>query len=163
MNSSMNNPMRRLTSLKVSDVMAHKVVTVSPRQPMADVATLFANHEISSAPVIDQRGICVGVLSAFDFVIRDARKTNQAGLAAQRPTDSPAPETVESYMSPKVKFIKGEAPLLQVANAMCTQHVHRLPVVDRDGKPIGVVSTMDIVAAMLNAIDEAQQPVSGPG
>lgn len=158
----MNNPMPRINNLKVSDIMAHKVVTVRPTDRMSEVASVFVSHAISSAPVVNQDGVCTAVISAFDFLKRDLPRTDET--AANRPSsDSGGVDTIESLMSSKVKSIRPDASLLQVASAMCSQHVHRLPVIDRDGKPIGIVSTMDVVAALLNAIDEAQNLVDEQG
>jgi CBS-domain-containing membrane protein len=39
---------------------------------------------------------------------------------------------------------------------MCEQHLHRLPVVSADGRVVGIISTMDVVAALVNAIDEME-------
>jgi predicted transcriptional regulator len=39
---------------------------------------------------------------------------------------------------------------------MCAQHYHRLIVLDRSQRPVGVISTMDIVASLVNLADEAQ-------
>jgi CBS domain-containing protein len=44
--------------------------------------------------------------------------------------------------------------LSHAAKIMCLQHVHRLPVVDASGKPVGIISSMDLVAALSNAAEE---------
>ena len=38
---------------------------------------------------------------------------------------------------------------------MCAEHIHHLPVLE-DERPIGIVSTTDIVAALINAVDEVE-------
>jgi predicted transcriptional regulator len=38
---------------------------------------------------------------------------------------------------------------------MCAEHIHRLLVLDQQERPVGVVSTMDVVAALLNAVEES--------
>jgi CBS-domain-containing membrane protein len=150
----MKNPMRRLESLKVADVMAHKVVAVGAAQPMVDVASQFVRNEISSAPVVNEQGVCVGMLSAFDFLKRASALTKMH--TASDSSSAENQDRAESFMSSGVQTVPAGASLLKVAMMMCSQHVHRLPVIDDAGKPIGIVSTMDIVAAFLNAIDEAQ-------
>ena len=57
-------------------------------------------------------------------------------------------------MTSALQSVAMHAPLLAAAKIMNAQHVHRLVVLDEKEKPIGVVSTMDIVAAIVNAIDE---------
>jgi predicted transcriptional regulator len=46
------------------------------------------------------------------------------------------------------------ATLLHAARIMCDQHIHRLIAVDRIGRPEGIVSSLDVVAALVQAVDE---------
>ena len=153
----MDSAIDRLQSLTVSDVMAKSVVWVSTGQHMVDVARLLLKHEISSAPVVDEKGICVGIVSATDFLKRDAAaKDNGSPPHRARPAWTPE-DTAGTFMSGAVQSVHANAPVLTAAKIMCAQHVHRLPVVDKHGKAVGIVSTMDVVAALLNAVAEMQQ------
>lgn len=146
--------MNRIVTLHVSDVMSKKVVWVSTRQPMSDVAALLLRHELSSAPVVDEVGRCVGMISATDFLRRETSSRGEEN-APQRVKPAWKPEDVAgTYMSKAVQLIDSQATLLQAAKIVCSQHVHRLPVVDRDSRLVGVVSTMDMVAAITNAVAE---------
>jgi len=62
-------------------------------------------------------------------------------------------DTVNCYMASAVQSIAADASLLKAGRMMCTAHLHRVPVLDGE-RVVGIVSTMDIVAAMLNAVDE---------
>lgn len=130
----------RLRSLTVSDVMTAQVVPVTPEFALEKIGELFAAKGISSAPVVDERGECVGIISAVDCVC--GPKTIAGRL-------------VQDVMSRAVKLVNAREPLLKAAQIMCANHIHRLPVTDESHHLVGVISTMDIVAAMLNAIDEA--------
>ena len=144
----------RLRSLQVRDVMARDVVWVTIRQHMADVAGILSRHELSSAPVVDERGVCVGILSAADCLRRDAAAAD-AGAAPYRHRPAWTPDDVAgTFMSTGVQTIGASASLLQAARILCAQHVHRLPVVDEHGKPVGMVSTMDVTAALVKALAE---------
>ena len=57
-------------------------------------------------------------------------------------------------MSEAVQSIDPGASLLIAARMMCAEHIHRLLVIDDSQQPVGVVSTMDIIAAMVNVVDE---------
>ena len=158
----MTSATQRLGSLKVSDVMARDVVQVPASQPLSDVAATFAEHAISAAPVIDDQGRCVGILSATDFLRRDCpqeedtrgeehrlvRMENSMQLVSHRA------DVTSSYMTCDVQSIAADATLMTAAKVMCAEHVHRLPVLDKDGRVVGVISTMDIVSSLLNAVDE---------
>lgn len=156
----------RLRTLKVSDVMAKNVVEVSANQSMKEVTKQFAANNISSAPVIDDQGRCVGMLSAIDYLKPDSsqHEHDEAPLAMQRYSleqdesqDSLGIVTVldkvDCYMTNAVQSIAADASLLDAARVMCTAHIHHLPVLD-DERVVGIVSTLDIVAAMMNAVDE---------
>lgn len=146
--ADVTNDLNRLRSLMVADVMAKTVVWVTTQQHMSDVATVLLHHEISSAPVVDESGVCVGIVSATDFLKRDA---NVSGSTRRGWT----PEDVAgTYMSTGVQTIPASASILQASRIMCSQHVHQLPVVNHEGRPVGVISTMDLIAALNNAIDE---------
>jgi len=113
-------------------------------------------YEISAAPVVDTAGICVGFISATDFLKRD--NANEAATLASPGGLTPhvwKPDDVaETYMSTGVQSIAESASLSHAARIMCLQHVHRLPVIDAAGKPVGIISSMDIVAALSNAAEE---------
>jgi predicted transcriptional regulator len=59
-------------------------------------------------------------------------------------------------MSPAVQAIDPGASLLKAARVMCAEHIHRLLVLNESNRPVGVISTMDIVAALVNVVDESQ-------
>lgn len=143
---TMNSAIERLLSLRVVDIMAKRVVTVSPEQSMADAASLLLKSKVSGAPVVDSRGHCVGILSATDYVRREGE--------AHRQQDDVAAGLVRQSMSPAVETIAEEATLMEAARKLCSLHIHRLPVVADDGRVVGWISSLDVVAAMINAIEE---------
>ena len=66
----MNSAIERLLSLRVCDVMSSTVVEVSVNASLAEAAALLVDNNVSGAPVVDESGRCVGVLSSTDFVVR---------------------------------------------------------------------------------------------
>ena len=57
-------------------------------------------------------------------------------------------------MTTAVQSITADDPMTEAARRMCAAHVHRLPVLDHNARVIGLVTTLDIVAALLGAIEE---------
>lgn len=158
---------QRLLSLKVCDAMSTHVVHVSAHETMEAAAAAMVKHSITGAPVIDEQGACIGVLSAFDFVKREARyRQDPAELdfakhnVAQTEDDGPRELTevndalVSANMSTGIQAISADASLLDAAREMCAGHIHRLPVLNRAGHPTGLISSLDIVAALLGAVEE---------
>ena len=68
-------------AMKVRDVMATQVITVSEDMPAADIAALFEQHKIKQAPVVNA-GLVVGIVSRSDFV----RALVQHASASHMPT-----------------------------------------------------------------------------
>ncbi len=155
----------RLRTLKVSDVMSRDVIPISANQTMSDAAKTFAEHDIASAPVVDEMGRCVGMLSAADFMKRDCPHCSDTEphklscdvandcLSIDLPTDM-----VNCYMTDAIQTVAADESLLQAARMMSADHIHHLPVLARL-RPVGVVSTMDVVAALINAVDEINSRV----
>lgn len=139
----------RLLTLKVKDVMTRRVVCVEQNQTLREAARLFLDKEISGAPVVDEQDCCVGMLSAIDYV----RREQELQEDTRQPTRD---DRIRNSMSSRVRSVQPEQTLLTAARIMCEEHLHRLPVLSRDGKPTGLITCMDVVAALVNAIDERE-------
>lgn len=160
----MNSTFEGLKSLSVEDVMTRNVVTVMANNTMSEAADVFFEHEITGAPVIDESGRCVGVLSATDFVHSkaeelDGRRRVGHFLCSSHPSgvyniDEVRHDLVRSHMSTAVQTMDQKAPLLKAAKCMCKEHVHRLIVVDQSSTPVGILTSLDVVAAIVNAVDK---------
>jgi len=164
----MNSAIERLLNLRVGEVMGRNVVTVPAHQSMGAAATTLLERSIGGAPVIDEQGRCCGILSAGDYVRREAGKVAEAAesldsqehrLLHER-TEVPyhvetvADDLVQSHASQAVQTVSAETSLIDAARIMCAEHIHRLPVLDDESKPAGMLTAMDIVAAVIHAIEE---------
>jgi CBS-domain-containing membrane protein len=163
----MNSAIERLLKLRVADVMARNVVQVPADETMDNTAELLNQHDITGAPVVDEVGRCVGVISGSDFVVRE-RVRNGTGMAAgggeqllvqEAPgrayhIEDIAADRVSQHMSAEVLNVAAEATLMDAARVMCAEHIHRVVVLDNQRRPVGVVSSLDVVAAVVQAIEE---------
>jgi CBS domain-containing protein len=135
---------------------------------MAEAAAVLIEHGISGAPVLDDQGHCVGVLSASDFVQRErAQLGMSSSLSACEKVvvrDSPSgswriedvyQDRVAVHMSPAVQTVNAHAPLVEAGRMMCVQRIHRLPVLDASGHAMGILTALDVVAALVRTVDEA--------
>ncbi len=160
----------RLQSLRVSDVMSRHVVPLYAHQTMGEAAAVFVEHRISGAPVLDEQGRCVGILSTADFVCADGRPGENAtsitagGTAVTRQDPNGPweirdvfPDRVSAHMAPAVQGVAAQTALVEAGRIMCAQHIHRLPVLDDQGHPQGMVTSLDIVAAVVQAVEEQQR------
>ncbi len=130
----MNSTIERLLSLRVADVMRREVITLSPDDTMAAAAARMLELGVSGAPVVNSAQKLIGMLSNTDFVRKIAEHDAQTGCVGK--------EWVEDQMTRTLVSICVDHPMLDAAREMCAQHVHRLPVVDRAGKLVGLVSSL---------------------
>ena len=128
----------RLKMLRVQDVMSRQVIEIAASLTMREAAEAFSQGDVNSAPVVDDQRHCVGMLSAPDFIKRERTQSS---------------DMVTSYMSVAPQSVSADESLLDAARVMLKEHIHHLPVLE-DDRPIAVLSTMDIVAVLINAVDE---------
>ena len=165
----MNGAIERLLSLRVSHVMSQHVVHVSPHQTLAEAAKCLSKDGLSGGPVVDELGHCIGVLTATDFLVQESE---QAATCEERPLagidhtlsqqtadeplhiDTVDHELVQHHMSTTVQSIDPDATLLGAARRMGELHIHRLPVLDEHRHVLGLISALDIVAALVHALEE---------
>jgi CBS domain-containing protein len=165
----MNTSAKPLLQLTASDLMARDVVLIPKEMSLRAAARLLSRNQISGTPVVDAEGRCIGVVSATDFV-RWAEKDKVAATAAPAHTDCHCawqvvePETlpvdqVDRYMTRDPVMVSPLAPIGELARLMLNAHIHRVIVRDERSRPVGIVSSTDILAA----IARAALPLAGDG
>ncbi len=163
----MNTPGTPISELRVEDVMQRHVVTLSLHATMEEAAKVLCQHEISGAPVVDEMGRCVGVLTAGDFTLRNEEEED-GGLVPHRDCEFQlatnqirgpmkiqyTPEDrVERHMTAAIQTVTAEQSLVEAARYMSSGHVSRLVVVDADGRPVGIVGALDLLATWVREVD----------
>jgi CBS domain-containing protein len=73
--------------LTVRDVMSASVVTVSPDTTVRQLARLLVDEEITGAPVVDENGKLLGVVSATDVVRLAAEESEIRVVSSSLPSD----------------------------------------------------------------------------
>ena len=151
-----------LLTLTAADLMSWPAVVIPEDMSLHGAARMLSHAQVSGAPVVDGEGRCVGVLSATDFVHLAERVQRPAPRPPHRPdqfnfpwqlAEHPAfgPESVHEYMTADPVMVSPEAPLGELAQRMLDAHIHRVVVVDAVRRPLGVVSSTDILAAVAQA------------
>ncbi len=161
----------RLGILTAHDVMTGNVVCVREADTIdTAIDVLRANH-ITGAPVVDEQGKLVGILSLNDLITApndgsaDESLPTPLAHGADRNTwdlfertgrviAHASEQKAGDRMSRQVMSVTENASLVDIARAMCDGHWHRVPVVDNAGSLTGIISTMDVLAALVNAHDE---------
>src|SRR5947207_11597744 len=148
---------KSLQALTAADLMSTDVVMIPQAMSLRSAAHRLAQAGISGAPVVDDDGCCVGVISAGDFIAW-AEKGERA--AKQRPAEAccvhsswqvMVPEAlpveeVRCYMTPDPVTVSPVTTIMELARMMVDASIHRVIVVDERERPIGIVSSTDIIA-----------------
>lgn len=154
------NPYR----LRVKDVLSKNVVTIAADDTLQTALGVMTDSRVTVLPVVDGRDRCVGILSATD-IMEMARQMNEAMHDVGRTDEASyewlkdnladhdlARRTVQEFMTENVTTVTGDLTLPEAASEMLRHRVHRLPVVDKKGKLLGIISTMDILAAFVKGV-----------
>lgn len=144
----------------VFQVMSREVICLKPEASVESLRATLVENGISGAPVVDDAGKVVGIVSTTD-VVRDQHERGETMEQSEQVrlhskggvTYSPGPgyrmidpgATVGDVMSRKVITIRENTSLAQASELMARNHVHRLPVVSDGGKVVGLVSSLDIL------------------
>lgn len=146
--SSLKNPSKArlvLDAGTAADLMNPYPVSLRSKMHVPDALTMLTEKGFSAAPVIDDAGRPVGVLSQTDLLIHDREKVEYAIPADKdgRPKGDQA--VVGDIMTPVVFSVAPETPSQRVIEEMLALGVHRLFVVDKAGILVGVISAIDIL------------------
>ena len=148
-----------LRTLTAADLMKHPVVTIPQDMSLRGAAQLLQKEQISGAPVVDPEGNCVGVLSTTDLLkwAEDAGTTQTVHCPSCPEVCSewqvidlailPRDE-VRYHMSIDVVSCSMNEPVTSLARKMLDAHIHRIFVLDSYRRPVGIVSSTDILAAV---------------
>ncbi len=146
-----------------ADLMTTHPVSICESASVREAVALLTDKGFSAAPVIDEAGRCVGVVSRTDILVHDREKVDyrepvpeyyeRINLAARLgepfpggfQVESTDPTRVGEIMTPIVFSVTPDTPAAEVVSQMLAQKVHRLFVVDDDGVLIGVISALDVL------------------
>jgi CBS-domain-containing membrane protein len=153
---------RPLLDLTAKDLMSRDVITIPRQMSLRAAAHLLAQAHVSGAPVTDENGCCVGILSGTDLV-RWLDQSEQSARGCPRgpecvcsdwavfdPETLP-PDSVQRYMTTDLVTAREDTRVGVLARQMLDAHIHRVVVTDPLGRPIGIVSTTDVLAAVARA------------
>jgi CBS domain-containing protein len=151
--------------MKVKDVMTRSVITVEPRTTLKDVARTMVQRRVSGMPVVDDDGSVLGVVSEGDILAKERGRAGNGSLLDQllevdghQTVKHDARDAADAMTTPPVT-IRPDRPIAEAASMMLDRCVNRLPVVDRHGKLVGIVTRADLVRAFVRADDVIEREI----
>ncbi len=167
-----------MSSTRAADIMVRQVITFEPSCLLARAAGVLLQEQISGAPIVEESRGCLGVLSVSDVltaggkVVEEQQQIAQSTfwnsnlmlptsvyedkLAQVRDKLVPAAEQpVERFMTTDLVGVNEETPLETIVQKMVDAHVHRVLVLGENQCLQGIISTTDVLAALLRVTSEA--------
>lgn len=127
-----------MRSVKVADFMTRKLVTFKPSTPLYEALTVMLEHRISGAPVVDERGALVGVLSEIDFLEAMLKGSYHGEMEG----------SVGDVMTAGAQTVNEDTDIYAVSEIFLRDKRRRLPVLDEEGRLAGQISRRDVLRAI---------------
>ncbi|NEW70917.1 CBS domain-containing protein [Streptomyces rhizosphaericus] len=147
----------------VSDVMTRTVVAVGRDASFKELVQTLGQWRVSAMPVLEGEGRVIGVVSEADLLPKEEfRDTDPDRFQQLRRLPDLAKAgalTAEELMSSPAVTVHPDATLPEAARIMAVRGVKRLPVVDAEGKLLGIVSRGDLLKVFLRADQDIEEEV----
>jgi CBS-domain-containing membrane protein len=149
---------------KFSDLVSETSLVASEDMLIRELIDLLTEKGVTGLPVVREDGTVVGVISQSDIVRSEAETDrrrykypdfyspdpSKKGILLVTDFDQEVLERrVKEFMNPRVISVHPETPFASVAETMVAERVHRLMLVDQDGRLQGVVGTLDLIKALV--------------
>ncbi|MBX6166228.1 MAG: CBS domain-containing protein, partial [Thermobispora bispora] len=164
---------------KVRDVMTTQVASVNGSTPFRDIAEVLITHNVSAAPVVDGEGHVIGVVSEADLLRKEelreqyyregyklplsARLRERLGRPGGDVEEKARALTAAQLMTAPPITITPYKSVVSAARLMSKHGVKRLPVVDDEGRLVGIVSRHDLLKVFVRSdediLDEVRRDI----
>jgi CBS domain-containing protein len=149
----------------VADIMQRDVVTVRPEDTVETLLRTLREHELPGVPVVNGGGRCIGIVTESDLVLRDEEEDLHlplhidlfGGTVFLGPVKrfeerfrKAIAATVEDMMTREPLTVSPDTNLREAARLIAEHRHNRLPVVEH-GRLVGVVTRLDVLAALVRS------------
>jgi len=132
---------RRRFPIRVEDIMSSPPVTVGPMTPIEEVAKIMYENKIGSVLIVGKDEKLEGIVTERDILFAAANNKVGKGLPAYM------------IMSENPITATPGTPLIDAIKKMREANIRHLPVVDKEGRPVGIISLRDVIDAVLMLLD----------
>jgi CBS domain-containing protein len=155
--------------MKASDVMVANVISIPPNASVREVARVLLANQISAMPVLDELGRLIGIVSEGDLMRRaeldtEHRRSWWLRIFSNKDKEALAIEFMKSHsqnvqdvMTRDVITAAPDTPLREIAAVLEKNHIKRVPIVDEEGKVLGIVSRANLIQALATLHEDNEQ------
>jgi len=157
--SSSGLPRQRRWARRVRDVMTTSVVTVDRLTPYKEIARLLSGNRVSGLPVLSEERHVLGVVTEANLLAEEEKRAlERMAIPGHGPQQQWALTAADLMSSPAIT-IHPDATIAGAAREMSAHNVRRLPVVDENGRLLGIVSRRDLLSVFLRPDDDVAAEV----
>lgn len=144
----------------VRDWMSRDVITVTPDTTLPEADQLLIQNTIRRLPVVDENGRLIGIVTYGD--IREARPSQAVSLNMWEMNYLLNRLTIREIMTVNPVTITPDATIGEAAKKMLANMIGGLPVVDRQGKLVGIITESDIFRLVVHHWNKAEDEHTEP-
>ncbi|MCW3480883.1 HPP family protein [Neisseriaceae bacterium JH1-16] len=135
--------------IRCADIMSRDLITVAAETGLQEAWRKLRRHRIRALPVVDDEHRVLGMLALVDFLKRldgqpEGLRTRLMKLLGQGGRAA----TVASIMTTPVVCVTADQPIVDAVPLLSDRGLHHLPVLDAQGRLVGLVTQSDLIAAL---------------
>jgi len=167
-----HSEVRHVREHKVEDVMTRQVITAQQDTPFKELVRLMHEHRVSGVPVVDGRDRLVGIVTEADLLVAEEGQAAPGGrgrsllewfihpgwLAAVQ--DRAEDLRARDVMTGDVVAATPGMGVRDAVKVLLDAGVKRLPVVEQDGRVVGVVSRRDLLEPFLRSDEDIHREIA---
>ena len=148
----------------VAEAMSTDLLTFTPADTVSSAMESLVDRGVDGAPVIDPDGVPVGMLTISDLIVQGASLhfptvISVLGATIELPSSKRNFEkdlrrtlgaTVAEVMQPDPVTLIVSATVAEAATLLHDHDISRLPIVDEDGRLVGLIARADVLRAIMN-------------
>lgn len=147
------------TDRPLSEIMTREPLAVNPETPVVEIVELLLKESFKAVPVIDAERRVIGIISDGDLIERGGmplrlsvgQVLDEATLREHIRSIREAGQRARDIMTPSPVCLDARTPIDQAARRMVQANLKRLPVIDEQGKLVGMLSRVDVLHSLVNA------------
>jgi CBS domain-containing protein len=130
-------------TLSVAEVMSKNVLFAHLNHSFTELCRLFFELNIHHLPVVDEADQLIGLVSANDVLKAYGRRLPGSQLHDEAALNQEI--TIESIMTPNPISASPDTSLKRAAELLTSNHIQSLPIVDNEGRVVGILTSRDLV------------------
>lgn len=136
------------------DIMTKNVLVADHDTPIEEITRTLIENRISGMPVVDKEYRVIGVISESDIIFKEIHKEphllerlREIILPEERRKERIGEKALDIMTSPAITTFE-DTPLRDMIQIFTEKKIKRIIIVDSEGRPVGIVSRIDIVKAI---------------